>query len=307
MHGEIWVQSPSPVSTNPAYPGSRFSFTIEVYSNEKLLKPLHHEKISQISQINALIISGTPQSRQQIIRVFDFEKINYSILDYSPEQFSELEQKLSANKENYHLLVIFDEPGISGLALAKKIKDSKLADSFLMMMVSKNHKIDNFIQSRRFGIDYYFFEPFEQSDVMKSLAESFPYAEKSPNDVVRKIKSNLNILVAEDNEINIRVAQTIFSNLGYKIDLAHTGAEAAEKVRTKNYDIIFMDLIMPEKDGIQATVDIRGMGYQMPIVAMTATASTKSKSKAISSGMNDYIVKPVKMDAIRSLLIKWFA
>jgi signal transduction histidine kinase/CheY-like chemotaxis protein len=307
MHGEIWVQSPSPVSTNPAYPGSRFSFTIEVYSNEKLLKPLHHEKISQFSQVNALIISGTPQSRQQIIRVFDFEKINYSILEYNSEQFNELEQKLSANKENYHLIVIFDEPGISGLTLAKKIKDSKLADSFLMMMISKNHKIDNFIQSRRFGIDYYFFEPFEQSDVLKSLTESFPFAEKSPNDVVRKIKSNLSILVAEDNEINIRVAQTIFSNLGYKIDIAHTGAEAAEKVRTKNYDIIFMDLIMPEKDGIQATVEIRGMGYQMPIVAMTATASTKSKSKAISSGMNDYIVKPVKMDAIRSLLIKWFA
>jgi CheY-like chemotaxis protein len=68
-----------------------------------------------------------------------------------------------------------------------------------------------------------------------------------------------------------------------------------------------MDLVMPEKDGIQATVDIRGAGYRMPIVAMTATASVKSKSKAISSGMNDYIVKPVKIDSIRSILIKWFA
>jgi CheY-like chemotaxis protein len=83
--------------------------------------------------------------------------------------------------------------------------------------------------------------------------------------------------------------------------------EAAEKVKTRAYDIVFMDLVMPEKDGIQATVEIRGMGYQMPIVAMTATASSKSKSKAISSGMNDYIVKPVKMESIRSVLIKWFA
>ncbi len=68
-----------------------------------------------------------------------------------------------------------------------------------------------------------------------------------------------------------------------------------------------MDLIMPERDGIQATVEIRGMGYQMPIVAMTATASSKSKQKAISSGMNDYIVKPVKADTIRNIFLKWFA
>ena len=130
---------------------------------------------------------------------------------------------------------------------------------------------------------------------------------KLATDIVRKIKSNLVILVAEDNEINIRVAQTIFSNLGYKIDIAKNGNEAAEKVKNRAYDIIFMDLMMPEKDGIQATVDIRGQGFQMPIVAMTATASSKSKSKAISSGMNDYIVKPVKMEAIRNILIKWFA
>jgi CheY-like chemotaxis protein len=113
--------------------------------------------------------------------------------------------------------------------------------------------------------------------------------------------------VAEDNEINIRVAQTLFSNLGLKIDVARNGNEAIEKVKSKNFDLIFMDLVMPERDGIQATVELRGLGYQMPIIAMTATASSKTKSKAIASGMNDYITKPVKIESLRNILIKWFA
>jgi len=114
-------------------------------------------------------------------------------------------------------------------------------------------------------------------------------------------------LVAEDNEINIKVAQTIFSNLGLRIDVAKDGKEAIEKVKNKVYDIVFMDLVMPETDGMQATVEIRALGYTLPIVAMTATANSKTKSKAISTGMNDYIIKPVKLESIRNILLKWFA
>jgi len=64
---------------------------------------------------------------------------------------------------------------------------------------------------------------------------------------------------------------------------------------------------MPDRDGIQATVELRGQGYQMPIVAMTATASSSSKSRALASGMNDYITKPVRVEAVKNILYKWFA
>jgi CheY-like chemotaxis protein len=117
----------------------------------------------------------------------------------------------------------------------------------------------------------------------------------------------LNILVAEDNLINQKVAETIFQNLGYKIDIAFDGKKAVDMAKKKSYDIIFMDLQMPGKDGVDATIEIRGLGFQMPIVAMTATASKIGKDNALTSGMNDYITKPVKMDAVRTALEKWFA
>jgi PAS domain S-box-containing protein len=307
MHGEISVQSPSPISRTPNYPGSRFNFTIEVYSNEKLLKSLHTEKIQNLSQVNALIITSVPENKQRLMRLFEHEKINAELFSYDNSKLDDLKQNLKEKLGFYQILFILDEVGLNGFQLAKKLKDDKLADLYLIFMISSNHKAENFIQSKRHGIDYYLVEPFEHPELINSLYESFPNAEKTTGETVRKLKAGLSILVAEDNEINIRVAQTIFSNLGYKIDIARNGNEAIENVKKTNYDIVFMDLVMPERDGIQATVEIRGLGYMMPIVAMTATASSKSKAKAISSGMNDYIVKPVKIDSIRSILIKWFA
>jgi PAS domain S-box-containing protein len=305
MHGEIWAESPSTISTHPDYPGSKFSFTIEVYSNERLVKAIHTEKIRQLSQLKAMIITQSIQNKQRLVRMLEQEGIGNDIFDYSAEKDAELRRILIPNA-GYQMLFILDEPGMNGLKLVKKLKEDKITDLYLVFLLSSNHRVENYLQSRRSGVDFYVLEPFEQEEILSCLYEFFPAVEKVTRETVKKIRTDLSVLVAEDNEINIRVAQTIFGNLGYKIEIARNGNEAVEKVRTTDYDIIFMDLIMPDRDGIQATVEIRGMGKQMPVIAMTATASAKSKQKAIASGMNDYIVKPVKADTIRNILLKWF-
>ena len=254
-----------------------------------------------------LIVTHTVQNKQRLLRFFEQEGMKTEIFEYSVEKESDLKKKLTDPGNHYHALFIMDEPGMNGLQLTKKLKEDKLTELHLMFLLSSNHRVENYLQSRRNGVDFYILEPFEQEDILSCLHDSFPALEKSTREPVRKIRTDLSVLVAEDNEINIRVAQTIFGHLGYKIDIARNGIEVVEKTKQGKYDIIFMDLIMPERDGIQATVEIRGMGYQMPIVAMTATASSKSKQKAISSGMNDYIVKPVKADTIRNIFLKWFA
>jgi PAS domain S-box-containing protein len=307
MHGEIWAESPSTISTSPNYPGSKFSFTIEVYSNERLIKALYTDDVQQLSQLKVLIITQTVQNKQRLLRFFEQEGMKTEIFEYSIEKESDLKNKLIDPGNHYHALFIMDEPGMNGLQLTIKLKEDKISELHLMFLLSSNHKVENYLQSKRNGVDFYILEPFEQEDILSCLHDSFPALEKSTREPVRKVRTDLSVLVAEDNEINIRVAQTIFGHLGYKIDIARNGIEAVEKTKQGKYDIIFMDLIMPERDGIQATVEIRGLGYQMPVVAMTATASSKSKQKAISSGMNDYIVKPVKSDTIRNIFLKWFA
>ncbi|MFO7656585.1 MAG: response regulator [Bacteroidales bacterium] len=307
MNGEIWVESPSSVSTNPACPGTKFSFTVEVFSNEKIDKNFDFSEITELSKVNVLIITQNGADKKRLIKFLDLYNISHSVYKYQDDKKANLIDLLKNNELCCQVLILIDEPNFSGLEIAKSFTDSKIINNFIIFMVSSSHKPDNFIQCKRSGIDYYLTQPFEQDEFLDYLLENYPNIIKIVDEEQRTLRKDLSILVAEDNTINQKVAETIFGFLGYKIDIAVDGNEAVSKVKEKNYDIVFMDLLMPDKDGIQATIDIRGLGRQMPIVAMTATASKKGRHKAITSGMNDYVVKPVKSDTIKKILFKWFS
>lgn len=116
----------------------------------------------------------------------------------------------------------------------------------------------------------------------------------------------LKILVAEDDEINRHIAAKIFSKLGYKPDIVQNGKEALEIVGDKHYDIVFMDIVMPEMDGFEATRMIRlCLDTQPVIIAMTASALDGDQEKCVQAGMNDYISKPVLLDQLVKMLEKW--
>jgi signal transduction histidine kinase/ActR/RegA family two-component response regulator/streptogramin lyase len=116
------------------------------------------------------------------------------------------------------------------------------------------------------------------------------------------------ILVVEDNRINQKVLSRQLINLGYAIEVAENGEEAVAKVKNRRYDLIFMDVQMPVMDGFQATQEIRGLGADSsstPIVAVTANAFQSERDKCFSSGMDDYLTKPVDKDRLREALRRW--
>ncbi len=119
-----------------------------------------------------------------------------------------------------------------------------------------------------------------------------------------KTKPLLRLLLVEDNVINQKVALQMFKRLGYEVDLAANGLEALAALKQKPYDIVFMDVMMPELDGISATKRIRAhtKGPQPRIVAMTANAMQGDRERCLEAGMDDYISKPVKIEAIRKAL-----
>jgi signal transduction histidine kinase/ActR/RegA family two-component response regulator len=116
------------------------------------------------------------------------------------------------------------------------------------------------------------------------------------------------ILVVEDNQINQKVLSHQLINLGYAIEVAENGAEAVAKVKNRRYDLIFMDVQMPVMDGFQATQEIRSLGEDsssIPIVAVTANAFQTEREKCFSSGMDDYLTKPVDKDRLKEALRRW--
>lgn len=307
MNGEIWVESPSSISADKKYPGTKFSFTIEVYSDEKLKKDLDFSKIKSFSKVNAIVATKTIDTKKRFQKFAERLALNLEVLDYSENMLHETIIRLKNGEDYYHLVFIFDEPDFDGIEVAKKLHSDKLTDKFVYFLFSTNHKTTNYVQTKVHGVDFYIIQPFEHNALLNQLYEIFPSIPKPEHETEPEIRKDLSILVVEDNLINQRVAQMIFQQLGLNVEIADDGQLGVDMVKEKYYDIVFMDLVMPEKDGVRATVDIRGMGYQMPIVAMTATASDESKKQALSAGMNDYIIKPIKIETVRKILSKWFA
>jgi two-component system sensor histidine kinase/response regulator len=119
---------------------------------------------------------------------------------------------------------------------------------------------------------------------------------------------SLNILLAEDNIVNQTLVKIMLHKVGHKVELANNGREAIEKLNLTrdSFDLIFMDVHMPEMDGMEATRKIRDRGYgDIPIIALTASAMEEDRVKCFKAGMDDYLVKPVKMEFLKEVLEKW--
>lgn len=309
MGGEIWAESPSTISTDSSFPGSKFNFTIEVFSNERSQKNYDFTQIKEYDQINALVITREENKTEPIFAYFDNFGITYERYKVHADAPELLFNKLLIEYDKFQIVVISDSHELDGFKVAKIMQDKGIIFKHLFILISNNDITGNFIRAKRLGIDYYLIKPYESSEVFNLVQESFPSLNPATRIPVRlnKIRKEINILVAEDNMINQKVAKTIFKNIGYEIEIAANGIEAVDMTMKNSYDIIFMDMMMPEKDGVQATKDLRKKGYKGPIIAMTANASKESKNKAITNGMDGFITKPTKMDAIKKILIKYFS
>lgn len=310
MNGEIWVESPSTISNNPKYPGTKFSFTIELFLNERIPKNIDFNNITSLNNIKALIIGESKHEEEQIHDTLKKFGLQVELQQYQKSTVELLKYNAQHNNINRPTLIIIkDSATFDSFKLVNKISEADINNYYIIVIATTNNKHGNYSKSRRLGVDYYLIYPFDTSELYNIIIESYPNIKFEENTTtnVTQIKKNLQILVAEDNPINQKVAKTIFKNIGFEIDFARNGIEVLSMVEQKNYDIIFMDVMMPEKDGLETTIDLKKMNNNIPIVAMTANINAADKVKALSIGMHDYITKPVKVDIVKKILLRLFS
>ena len=142
------------------------------------------------------------------------------------------------------------------------------------------------------------------AEELKSKSFIIPIVEE----VVPTDKSNLKVLVVDDSRVNLIVATGLMKKYGMKIDTAMSGKEAIEKVKTTDYDIVFMDHMMPEMDGVEAMRAIHDLGDKykdLTIVALTANALSESKDALMADGFNDFLAKPIDIVELDRVLNQW--
>jgi CheY-like chemotaxis protein len=156
-------------------------------------------------------------------------------------------------------------------------------------------------------------KPVRQSHLRQALIRALaPTAPASGRTVEPRSESSVEfarefprrLLVAEDNAVNQKVALRLLANLGYRADIAGNGLEAVAACASIAYDVVFMDVHMPELDGLDASRRLRAeLGGRCPhIVAMTASAMEGDREMCLAAGMNDYITKPVRLEEVKRAL-----
>jgi signal transduction histidine kinase/DNA-binding response OmpR family regulator len=301
MGGDIWVNSPSDLSTDPDFPGSEFSFTLPLRTR-RLIKTINTKDIKEYSQIKAVVITDDALQVQVITRNLKALKIDFKIMSNSQETIDLLR---TSNK--YHLIIVDNRTDFDGTDFLQTLFNHQLHKNFIILFQSSDNQKANTMLMKRLGADSYLRKPVRLIVLRDLLLQHFPsIIEKAPV-IPNDWPETLKILVAEDNKLNQRVAQNLFNKIGFDIELANNGLEAIQKVTETQYDIVFMDIFMPELDGISAVRELKRLGITTPIVAMTASNDQAEQDRAFDAGMDDYICKPAKADDLLRMLTKWCA
>jgi signal transduction histidine kinase/CheY-like chemotaxis protein len=304
MGGELIAESPSGIAGEM---GTRIKFTIQAYSNERIVKNINQENIRAIKDIKTLVISGQQNRDEEILSSLHKIGLNISVTSFQKSTTGQIKANLNQRNDRYNMIIINDDAEFNGFEAARTIWENNLSGSVVLIMISSNDQKGNYMKCITLGIDQYIVKPFDTSELLDAIRNSFPYIESGASLVdIRNAKNDLRILVVEDNKMNQKVIVTMLKSLGYSCDVTDDGYSGFLQAKKQKYDLIFMDLIMPEMNGFDSARKILAIDKEVLIVAFTADNMPDAKRKAELSGIKEFIAKPVRIEELKKLFTQYF-
>ncbi len=296
--------------------GTTFSFTahFELQTGNALPERARRE---DLYNLRVLVVDDNATNRQILRHQIFAWKMQKGSAAGGYEALNVLRSAAAAGAPYDIALLDMQMPEMDGLTLARAIKaDPQIAATRLIILTSLGHILSP-EELRAVGIDAYLIKPVKQSRLFDALIEvadrNSLRQEKMPvpaPPVAGAQFPKIRILVAEDNRVNQKVALGQLKKLGLTADIAANGLEVLSSLPRFQYDLIFMDCLMPEMDGYAATQEIRRQegkgepGWRVPvhIIAMTANAMQGDREKCLAAGMDDYISKPARLSELESAI-----
>jgi signal transduction histidine kinase/CheY-like chemotaxis protein/HPt (histidine-containing phosphotransfer) domain-containing protein len=274
---------------------------------------------SSIAGVRVLVVDDNETNRLVLVRLLESWRCRWAEAANAASALEQLQSAAATGDPFRIALLDMRMPEMDGEALGRRMKaDPRLASTVLVMLTSGGQRGDA-TRLKQAGFEDYLIKPVRSSrllDCLKTALIPKPRAHPSP----QPLRSSPNgatrngpkarILVADDNSTNQQVALAMLKRIGYCGDAVANGLEAVRALTQIPYDIVLMDVQMPELDGLQATRRIRDpkTGVQdphVPIIAMTAHAMKGDQDKCLAAGMDDYLAKPVQLDHLAAILQRW--
>jgi signal transduction histidine kinase/DNA-binding response OmpR family regulator len=308
MEGQIQVES------EPGK-GSCFRFTA-CFGLASLAGPLDALDPS-IAGTRILIVDDNSSNRRILEDLLTRWNMNPASFGTGPDALAALRR---AAKTSPFSLVLADAhmPGMDGFELAHEIRNAPNLNGPIVMMLTSNERAEDIQRCLTLGISAYVTKPVKRAELRSAVCAALagrgaagPREQSAGlaalSSGIREPHDAMRILLAEDNVVNQRLALRILEKAGHSVVLARDGVEAVEKFHAQKFDLVLMDLQMPEMGGLEATARIREMeaGLCTPIIAVTAHAMSGDRQRCLDAGMDDYLAKPIQAAALLALIDKY--
>gem|GEM_PF-1343762 len=304
MHGKIWVESTYGL-------GSTFLFTAWfTIKEEEMLK----EKLiaNDVHSMKILIVDDNSAAREIMLEYLGAMGFRTNAASSGEDALHMLQ---NADYEDPYEAVFVDwqMPNMDGIQTIRKMFQLEMLKFMPAVILVTAYDMSEMIKmAEGLRVDGYLAKPVSQSalyDAIVTISKA-EYKKETIDLLVEEAdyhSAGLRVLLAEDNEVNQQIAIELLGEQGIIVDTANNGKEAVDKVKSDKdkYDLILMDLQMPEMDGFEATKEIRKIISDIPIIAMTARTMIEEKEKCYQAGMNDHIAKPIDPQILFRTIVKW--
>jgi len=304
MGGDIWVESPVEVSPGQMCSGSMFHFTVRF---ELPLAPMSRAQpieLSLLQDLPVLIVDDNATNR----KILEVQLTNWGM---KPTQVEGAQSAMLAIKnadaagDPFQLALLdFNMPAMNGLELAQRLR-SKAGYNDLKLLIMSSSIYHNPARCRELGVDASLQKPVNASEllnVIRTVLGSGGRSVSRPTNVARVTARPSRVLVAEDSPVNQQLMKRLLEKWGHKSVIAENGRVALSLFDTGEFDVVLMDVQMPEINGFEATALIRerekGTGKHIPIIALTAHAMKGDRERCIAAGMDDYVWKPIEPQSL---------
>jgi two-component system, sensor histidine kinase and response regulator len=306
MGGTIRLES------NPGR-GSKFQVTLPFEIRSEAAAPPPRRELKDLKGLDVLVVDDNATNRRILEEILIGWGMRPTVVDGGLAAIGVLERSLAIGKPFPLALIDFQMPDLDGFGLAEAIKGRpELGTTLIMMLSSVGHRGDA-IRFRELGVASYLTKPVRQSilldAILSVLAESSRPRERQvlvTRHTINEARRSLRILLAEDNAVNRQLVKALLGKRGHTAVTVVNGREAVAAVARGAFDLVLMDVQMPEMDGLEATAAIRKAeattGVHVPIVALTAHAMKGDREACLAAGMDEYLSKPVNATELFTLI-----
>ncbi len=292
--------------------GCKISFTAR-FENSHIGSRSVHEQSHSLNKLRALVVDDNPIARNIIASTAHSLRMQTDLTDSAASALEKIRAADAAGKPYHLVLMDYKMPLINGLQATTMIKqDSALASKPLVLLISSYHRDEIFKDNDNASlVDGFLGKPVSESRLFDTISQAInqdhplhrllvPESEASADD--DEHLSNLSVLLVEDNLVNQQVARGILKKKNITVRVANNGREAVELFAQAGdqFDMVLMDLEMPEMDGYEATSVIRRgqINPAVPIIAITAQAMRGDRERCLAAGMDGYLSKPIMPDML---------